>query len=255
MAATAFGPPNLETMVRAGSMARHCSDPRYIRKPPVANSETAAVAEKRYTGFMTDLAQWLEGALQKTGISQAALARALTKIVGRNIDRAAVNKMLPGGSPQRRIAADEMLAIEEITGVPSPMRVLQVPLVSWVSAGRMEPSMSVTEADIEGNVPAVGLPRGEWIALRVKGDSMDRVAPEGAIIFVNRADQSPVTGGKYVFTLGDDEATFKEFRSNPDRLKPLSTNPEHEDIFPGSDLRVFGRVARIEFDLPQTERP
>ena len=64
------------------------------------------------------LSTWLKSVLEQSDIGQADMARRLTERLGRSIDRAAVNKMITGG---RKIAADELLLIAEITGRPAPL--------------------------------------------------------------------------------------------------------------------------------------
>lgn len=127
----------------------------------------------------------------------------------------------------------------------------RVPLVSWVSAGKLADVDPVTNVDIENHVIAVDLPKGSWIALRVRGDSMDRLAPDGSLVFVNRADTSLKEEQFYVFSLGTGAATFKRYRGKGGavRLQPYSMNPDHETIVAPDDLRVVGRVRRVVTDL------
>ena len=63
------------------------------------------------------LANWLQAALKTSGISQSELSRRLTEMLGRSIDRAAINKMCSG---TRNIYGDELLAIVSVTGVAAP---------------------------------------------------------------------------------------------------------------------------------------
>jgi phage repressor protein C with HTH and peptisase S24 domain len=125
-----------------------------------------------------------------------------------------------------------------------------VPLLSMVSAGNLRAQQGVEEHEIIRRIRVGDLPQGDWIALQVEGDSMNRVAPDGAIIVVNRADQRLVDGRYYVFSLGGGEATFKMFKRGPDRLTPYSTNPDHMAIAADmDDLYVFGRVKRVIVDV------
>jgi phage repressor protein C with HTH and peptisase S24 domain len=93
------------------------------------------------------------------------------------------------------------------------------------------------------------LPPGDWFALKVRGDSMDLIAPDGATILVNRRDTRLVPKKFYVFARGG-EATFKRYIDKPvRRLEPYSTNRAHEPIYPGRDLVVVGRVHRVIVDV------
>ncbi len=125
-----------------------------------------------------------------------------------------------------------------------------VPVVSWVAAtGFAEASPVEREAELE-HVLAPGLPHGDYIALRVVGDSMNLVAPENSIIVVDRADTTPRPRGFYVFSSPDrSEATFKRWMSRPDRLEPYSTNPAHEAIYLDTPPTVIGRVRKVMLDL------
>lgn len=126
----------------------------------------------------------------------------------------------------------------------------RVPLISMVSAGRLADEDGVTNVDIDKHVIAVDLPKGDWWAMRVKGDSMDKIAPDGAVIFVNRADKLLREDQFYVFALGSGPATFKRYRGGKNvRLQPFSSNPDNETLPAPHDLRVIGRVRRVVTDL------
>ncbi|WP_315701319.1 MULTISPECIES: XRE family transcriptional regulator [unclassified Bradyrhizobium] len=129
-------------------------------------------------------------------------------------------------------------------------RQIGVPLLSWVSAGKLLQAQSVDAAlrdDVE-RIGVSGLGPGDFFALRVKGDSMNKIAPDGSIVIVNRAEREPIDRKFFIF-LADHETTFKRFRANPTRLEPYSYNPEHETIYPDhSYFSVLGRVRRVQVD-------
>lgn len=126
----------------------------------------------------------------------------------------------------------------------------QVPIISWVSAGRLRASHPVYDGDILRYVYVTDLPPGDWLALEVDGDSMNRVAPPGSTIIVNRNDQNLIDSKYYVFGNAQGEATFKRYRADPDRLQPFSTNPDHETHYIESEMLTVGRVRRVITDLP-----
>ena len=127
----------------------------------------------------------------------------------------------------------------------------RVPLVSMISASTLRDQPTITAKDIERTINAGDLPsKGDWIALGVQGDSMDRVAPDGATILVNRAEQGLIPGRFYVFAVDDGAATFKRWMTEPARLQPYSTNPEHPSIAVGDqDFYVVGRARRVLHDI------
>lgn len=157
----------------------------------------------------------------------------------------------------RNLSGKSMKAIARALGIEeadllhraSDQRQTLVPVVSWVSAGRMAAREAVTPRDVTRWISVGDLPPGDWIALEVDGDSMNRVASEGAIIVVDRNDRQLASGKDYVFAYDDGESTFKRYRSDPDRLEPASTNPVHDTIFPKHGLTVVGRVRRAIADF------
>lgn len=124
---------------------------------------------------------------------------------------------------------------------------VSVPLISWVSAGRLE---TADHVEHEGDpIPIAGLPHGDWFALRVKGDSMDRISPPDSVIVANRRDKRLVPNGCYIIGDGDGGATYKRFRPEPMRFEPVSTNPTHEPIFPDHEPTIIGRVRRTILEM------
>ena len=127
--------------------------------------------------------------------------------------------------------------------------VKHVPLISWVSAGKLDAPATVSEILSAPRIPVSGLGNGDWIALQVIGDSMNLIAPDGSTIVVNRNDQNLSPNGYYVVATEEGEATFKRFRSAPPRFVPYSTNPEHEDYYPDGAVKVIGRVRKCITDI------
>lgn len=130
-------------------------------------------------------------------------------------------------------------------------RVAQVPLLSWVSAGQLVDAESQILADDFERLAFAGLGRGEFFALKVEGDSMDRLSPEGSVIVVNRMERDAVVGRAYVFWHRTEGTTYKLWHADPDYLEPFSTNPAHKPIFVKrkKDLEIVGRVRRTVLDL------
>lgn len=131
----------------------------------------------------------------------------------------------------------------DVTGVPTTL----IPLISWVSAGAMTRDSVADEA--LGTIRVADLPPGDWIALRVKGDSMDRISPPDSTIVINRKDKALVTNACYVIADDNGDATYKRFRANPMRFEPVSTNKDHETIFPDHEPLIVGRVRRSMIDM------
>ena len=125
--------------------------------------------------------------------------------------------------------------------------IVKVPLISWVQASQYTEIYDPYErGDSEGEVD-VPYGKDTLIALRVKGSSMNRVAPEDSIIIIDYSDKS-LTSGKYYVVKQNGMATFKRYRTNPDRFEPESTE-SHETIFPTGAVEIVGRVVKVISDL------
>ncbi|MGP1255225.1 MAG: LexA family protein [Kiloniellales bacterium] len=117
------------------------------------------------------------------------------------------------------------------------------PIISWVEAGQWTAADTLPPGSGEGVI--VSHTRSTIFALRVRGNSMDRIAPEGSVIIIDYGDRDLIDGRYYVFRLSNGgDATFKRYRANPTRLEPNSTQP-HETIFPEESVEVIGRVIQV----------
>ena len=142
--------------------------------------------------------------------------------------------------------------IEDVLRGPKPrMQSLEIPLLSWVSAGQISDVGELESVEGADTITVGDLPPGEYFATDVRGDSMDRISPERSRIIVNVADRIPKSGRAYLFQLRG-ETTYKFYQGKPvKRLEPFSTNPMNKTIFLGEDpdWTVIGRVFRSYIDL------
>lgn len=199
---------------------------------------------------------------EKRGWSQARLAEEVNKIAAGRLPRPVLQQHInqlegPGGTriPRYLVYLAKALgksATELQDGrsgnVSEPIDpIIHVPLISWVKATTFTEICDPYEpGDSEGEV-LVPYAKQTLIALKVDGNSMNRVAPDGAIIIIDYSDKSLVSGKYYVIKY-DNKGTFKRYRSNPDRFEPESTEL-HDTIFPDGDLEVVGRVVKVLNDL------
>jgi SOS-response transcriptional repressor LexA len=244
----------------AGSMIWDGSDIRYgMQGRRSDNSDRHTVAlSATFDGMAprkkkANIAQWVAAAMQfADDMSQAELARRLETRLRVGFDRSKVQKILKG---TRAVSADEMLAIEEVTGFPAPAEarsaLVPVPLVDWVSASKLSDIASQLPVEKVPLLAFADLGQGDFFATRVVGDSMDRLSPEGSIIIVDRNDKQLVGGKCYVFA-HKGETTFKMYQADdPPYLAPYSTNPANKPIFPKkkAEWEIIGRVKRTVLDL------
>jgi SOS-response transcriptional repressor LexA len=140
---------------------------------------------------------------------------------------------------------------QSLNGHEFEMKLQRVPLLSWVSAGKLNDAESQIPVEDVPLLAFADLGRGEFFALRVEGDSMDRVSPNGSVIVVDRAGRDLVAGKPYVFWHRTEGATYKLWQPDPPRLEPYSWNAANRAIFikRKGDYDVIGRVRRTVLDL------
>jgi transcriptional regulator with XRE-family HTH domain len=159
-------------------------------------------------------------------------------------------------SGTREPRQSELSALARLYGVPvsrlfgaDSTGFTDVPLISWVSAGQLGEMPGVSDLDDFPTIQIAGLPSGHWIALKVEGDSMDRISPPESVILVNLKERRLVANACYIFQDEDGRATYKRWRPDPARMEPVSTNPAHEPVFLDSEPVVIGRVRRTLLDM------
>lgn len=137
----------------------------------------------------------------------------------------------------------------EVSGAP-------VPVISWVSAGMFVECSSISgfKQQPDDTILFDGPAKGKF-ALIVQGNSMNLKAPEGSIIIVDTLDNDLIDGKLYVFSNPNThETTFKQFKNEPGRLVPLSTDADYQPMFfsgenDNAEWHVVGRVIEIRHIL------
>jgi transcriptional regulator with XRE-family HTH domain len=145
----------------------------------------------------------------------------------------------------------------------------------WIS--KLVKGLHCTPADLFGdggqrNIPIIGeVPGGDLIAaidappdgfvqfsstrqnlraLRVRGNSMSRLAPDGMYVVVDFDDNDPARLNNQPVIVciespatGDHECSFKIYKRNPDRFEPYSIEPGYDAIFPHDrQWKIYGRA-------------
>jgi SOS-response transcriptional repressor LexA len=170
---------------------------------------------------------------------------------------ARVTEVLKG---ERRIQQDEMpkvaewlgmseISVEEAHILEGAIPITSIPLLGEVPGGPWREAVHSCHNYIPA--PQPGIPKSAY-ALKVSGDSMDKVVRDGATIIIDPEDRDLFDKWLYVVRNDDGEVTFKQYRENPARLVPCSKNPDHK-ITPVSDrdYDIIGRVILITMSPDQ----
>ncbi len=191
-------------------------------------------ASRRATGSTETIRNWKRAAArgEDTGASQDNL-EAVAKVL-----QAKLLWLINGVGPEEAGSEDDATTL---------------PVYSEVPAGRMMASEGIARAeDVRSHITISGLGRGDWAALVVNGNSMNKVAPDGSIIVFNRADTRPIDNGFFIFKHPETgEATFKRYGAGkPPRLRPYSYDDYDPIILAADDeVEIVGRVRKVVVDL------
>lgn len=171
---------------------------------------------------------------------------------GNATDLATIQKLEAG---KRALNADWRFALAEALGVhPDDLvgatvprtQMRRVPLVGKIPAGNWRLAVE----DATDLIPCTsGGPN--TFALKPEGDSMDLLLKyDGAIVFCDPDDKALKSGSNYAMMKDGGEVTFKQYRENPPRLVPLSSNPEHKEMLLGEEpLVTIGRITGMHVDF------
>jgi len=222
--------PNRQFTVKANFAHLALDSIRYRREgfANMAKDPKNRIKELRKAAGLT-----LEQLAERTGLSESYLSRMSRSV--RNVSLKNIAKIADALGVESR----------EIVGEPD---LHEVPILTWVSAGELATDDALD--DVPGTISVGGLdPDGDWIALKVVGDSMDRISPPESVIVVDCSDKELVPNGCYIIDDGSGKATYKRYRANPPRFEPVSTNPTHEPIFPDNHPTIVGRVKKTILDM------
>lgn len=198
--------------------------------------------------------QWFKARMKHLGLNEEDLGNALRR------DRSVISRIINGRQPLKLDEVEPLAEALEVDAIEilvragtwkrkRPPTVRTAAILDQVRAGRFtempERPPSAPETVL------VDYPRDTIFALRVSGDSMDRIAPEGSLVIVDYSEHELCDGALGVFRL-DDQATFKRLRRQGAEtwMQPESNNPRHGPIFPpdGRTVEAIGRVVEIRPD-------
>lgn len=133
-------------------------------------------------------------------------------------------------------------------GAMADRKTRSVPVISWVAASQFADTGHIDDADEAPTIEVDGIQSRSAFALRVKGDSVNLIAPDDSLVIVEPEDRDLAPRRFYIFR-NQDGATLKRYMTNPPRLEPYSSNPAHEALAIDGTTSVIGRVSRVIIDI------
>lgn len=178
----------------------------------------------------------IKDAMKAKGIKAVRLANEL------GLTPSQVSKSLHG---DRRFTVQEMDIIRRLLDgravrVDGAVPTRLIPIIGSVAAGNWREAIEQPMGTMP--MPEEDMP-SDAVALRVVGDSMDKLVPDGGIVIFSPSDRELFADNYYVVINGEGETTFKQYKPDPARLVPCSNNPKHTDISIGEGgFQIVGRV-------------
>lgn len=124
------------------------------------------------------------------------------------------------------------VSIDDLLGhvPPSPQtkKGVKIPVYGNVAAGI--PIEAITDIEDFEEIPEDWLNSGEFIALRIKGDSMEPRIESGDIVIV-RLQATAENGDTVIALINGDEATCKKIKIRPEGIMLSSINTAYEPMF------------------------
>lgn len=140
-----------------------------------------------------------------------------------------------------KIAASLCVDLSELIFKAHPFPYRHIPIKGTVNAG--EP-MVIFDDVMDYETVAFDTDRSDLFALKVRGDSMNLVVPDGAIIIVDPKQLDPETLHKQpVVAIQDGESIFKMWDNKTKFFHPSSARQlEHDSIPAKFGAQILGKV-------------
>ncbi len=148
----------------------------------------------------------------------------------------------------QKIADFLQVPVESLMDQDKSINVLRIPVYGQVAAGI--PIEAIEDIEDYEEVDASTVPHGEYMALRIKGHSMEPRMMEGDVVIVRLQDDVD-SGDTAVVLVNGGEATCKKIKKTPDGVILISTNPVYEPMFFSNQeiidlpVRILGKVVEL----------
>lgn len=171
-------------------------------------------------------------------VTQAELARAIGLTA-----QSAVSNILQG---KRNIRVNERAKIEAFLGIEKEPTVQWVPVIGLASAGVWQEAILMPVKEIPVPFRTAGK---RSFGVEIKGDSMDKLLPEGGWAIVDPDQTALYAGRVYLIQNGEHEATVKRYCGDPARFEPVSNNPDHKPFtLANQAYTIVGRIVSYGHD-------
>lgn len=147
-----------------------------------------------------------------------------------------------------QVTTDFLLGDDKTKSTPQNREVLRIPVFGKVAAG--VPMAAIEDILDYEEVWKDEYSDGEYMALQIKGSSMEPKFSEGDVVIVKL--QPDVDSGQIaVMIINGDEATVKRLVKHKEGIALVSTNPTYDPMYFSNKeieelpIKVFGRVVEL----------
>ncbi len=138
---------------------------------------------------------------------------------------------------------------DSLSPIPTTkMSGVSIPVYGSVAAGI--PIEAITDIEDYEEIPEDLARTGQFVALKIKGDSMEPRFAEGDVVIV-KLQEDVENGDIAVVLVNGDEATCKKIKKTPEGVMLISTNPAYEPMFYSNKeieekpVRIWGKVVEL----------
>ena len=161
-------------------------------------------------------------------------------------------KREPDFQTLRRIADCLDTDIDFMLGGDGEKTPTRIPVFGSVAAGI--PIDAITDIENYEEISPELAATGEYVALRIKGNSMEPMLCSGDTVIV-KVQNTIESGEIAVVLVGGDEATCKKIQKTPEGVLLISLNPSYQPMFytnaqiDALPILIFGRVVELRRSL------
>ena len=206
--------------------------------------------------YPNTIGQRIEYYRTKLGMNQKELAERL-HLAKSTMSQYESDARNPSDEIKRELCELFDITMDELMGMqkkPKPQNGFAVPVVGKVAAGI--PIDAIQEVDGWEELPKAMAGKGEYFALKVKGDSMSPTITDGSIVIVRTQNSVENKEIAVVQINGDAEATIKRIQKKEHGLALIGDNalayPPHyysEEEVAALPVHIIGRVVEVRTEV------
>lgn len=206
--------------------------------------------------YPNTIGQRIEFYRTKMGLNQKELAERL-HLAKSTMSQYESDARNPSDEIKRALCELFDITMDELMGMqkrPKSEKGVAVPVLGRVSGGI--PIDAIQEVESWEELPRAMASRGEYFALKVKGDSMSPTINNGSIVIVRKQDSVENREIAVVLVNSDTEATIKRVEKKNHGLVLIADNAlvysphfYSEEEVSALPVRVIGRVVEVRTEL------